>query len=433
MLNLAGFTKKSDLAHAHAIKALNERPARKQQLRWLAQLYALNGTFGERTRAAILAFKDDLPFQYEEHKSHAPTRAFLAKQASEYAEIGDLANYQMSRVPDSDNLVQVQVTSPSADEPENVEARENAIRYLQIQSLHMWATKVLDAGQIDDAAKYESMLALARQFDGNDLFQAASEDENLETRRSGVAGIAAVVLKYREGRAAAEIVWARDAIDRAWAAADIRSQFWSPQSINPWEPKIFVARGLGADISYGSAAEEASEQLLALVTHPLEMASLAALQETAKLWGQNPKLAWAAMMLAFELSRLHPPEESEGGRGPGSELHSRERVDEALDAAIDYYRNGSGWAALPTPPHAWVESEAARRRGSPSEDYDSDDMEDDRKGWVEPPIHWYSQYAAKVLQNLPLERILASDVKERFSALWPSSCNGRMPRMRRPG
>jgi hypothetical protein len=34
----------------------------------------LNGTFGERTRAAIVAVKGDLPFQYEEQKSHEPTR-----------------------------------------------------------------------------------------------------------------------------------------------------------------------------------------------------------------------------------------------------------------------------------------------------------------------------------------------------------------------
>jgi hypothetical protein len=429
LLNLAGFTKKSDIPHARAIKALNERPARKQQLRRLAQLYVLNGAFGERTRAAILAFKDDLPFQYEEQKSHAPTRGWLTKQASEYAELADLANYQISRVPDSDNLVQIQVASPSAEEPENVEARENAIRYLQIQSLHMWATKVLDNGQIDDAAKYESMLALARRFDSADLFLASSGDENLETRRSGIAGVAAVVLKYREGHDDAAIAWAREAIDRASAATDIRSQFWSAQSVNPWEPKIFAARGLGADISHGTAAADAPEKLLALVTHPLELASLAALQETAKLWDQNPKLAWTAMVLAFELSKLHPPEESEGGRGPGSELHSRERVEEALHTAIDYYRNGDGWAALPTPPPAWVESEAARGRGSPSEDYDSDDMEDDRKGWVEPPIHWYSQYAGKVLQNLPLDRILASDAKESFLAffaellLWTNNKN----------
>jgi hypothetical protein len=418
VLNLAGFTKKSDAPHAQAVKALNERPARKQQLRWLAQLYVLNGELGERTRAAILSFKDDLPFQYEEQRAHAPSREWMTKQALEYAELADLANYMVRKVPDSDNLVEIQVAGPSANEPENVEARQNAIRYLQIRNLHIWSTKVLDGGWIDDPAKYASSLALARRFDGADLFLETGGDENLETRRSGIAGVAAVVLKYREGREPSELAWARNAIDRAWAATDIRSRFWSPQSINPWEPKIFVARGLGADISHGTAAADAPKMLLALVTHPLEMASLAAVQETAKLWDQNPKLAWAALVLAFELSKLHPPEESDGGRGPSSELHSRRRVDEALQTATDYYPNGEGWAALPTPPPAWVESEKARRRVSPSEDYDSDDMENSEKGWVEPPIHWYSQYAAKVLQNLPLERMLASDAKEPLLAFF---------------
>jgi hypothetical protein len=417
ILNLAGFTRKSDIPHGQAVQALNARPARKQQLRWLAQIYVLNGEFGERTRAAILSFKDDLPFQYEEQKTHVPSRGRLAKQASEYAELADLANYQLRKVPDSDNLVEVQVASPSAEEPENVEARQNAIKFLQLQNLHIWASKVLDDGRIDDSAKYAGMLSLAMQFDSADLFLTTSGDEELETRRSAVAGVAAVVLKYREGRDAAAIEWARATVSRSGVATDIRSQFWSPQSLNPWEPKIFVARGLGADISYGTAAEDAPERLLALVAHPLEMASLAAVQETAKLWDRDPKLSWAALLLAFELSRLHPPEEP-GGRGAGNELHSEQRVKEALKAATDYYRNVDGWAKLPTPPPAWVESKDARRRNSPSEDYDSDDMGDDKKSWVEPRIRWYSQYAAKLLQDLPLERIIASDAKEPFLAFF---------------
>ena len=414
IMNLAGFTKNSDLPHAQSLEALNARPARKQQLRWLVQLYVLNGEFGERTRAAITSFKDDLPFQYEEQKGHAPSRERLTKQAAEYGELADLTNYQIRRVPDSDNLVEIQVASPSAEEPENVKARQNAVKYLQLQNLHIWSSKVLDDGRIDDRVKYDNALSLARQFDSTDLFLDTSVDEEVELRRSAVSGAAAVVLKYREGRDDATIAWARDAVDRAWGATDIRSQFWSPQSIIPWEPKIFVARGLGADIRHGIAAEDTLERLLALVAHALEIASLAALQEAAKLWDVDTKLAWAAMLLAFDLCRLHPHENPES-YGPGNALHSTQRVEEALEAAINYYRSDDGWAILPTPPPAWVESEAARqRRSSPSEDYDLDDMEDARKDWVEPRIHWYSQYAAKVLQNLPLEQILASDAKEVF-------------------
>ncbi len=263
MMNLAGFTRKSDIPHGQAVQALNAKPVRKHQLRWLAQLYVLNSDFGEKTRAAILLFEDDLPFQYEEQKTHAPSRERLTKQASEYAELADLKNYQVRKVPNSDNLVEVQVASPSAEEPENVEARQNAIKFLQLQNLHIWASKVLDDGRIDDSTKYDAALSLAMQFDSADLFVTTSGDEELETRRSAVAGVAAVVLKYREDRDAAAIEWARDAVRRAGSAIDIRSQFWSPQSINPWEPKIFVARGLGADISHGTAAGDATERLLA--------------------------------------------------------------------------------------------------------------------------------------------------------------------------
>lgn len=76
----------------------------------------LNGEFRERARAAIIRFKDELPFQYEEHRNHEPSREHLTKQALEYAELADLDNYQVRKIPDSENLAEVQVVSPSAAE-----------------------------------------------------------------------------------------------------------------------------------------------------------------------------------------------------------------------------------------------------------------------------------------------------------------------------
>jgi hypothetical protein len=284
LANLGGFTKKSDLPHAKAVQSANARPARKQQLRSLVQVYVLNGEFRERARAAIIRFKDELPFQYEEHRNHEPSREHLTKQALEYAEFADLDNYQVRKIPDSENLVEVQVVSPSAAEPENVAARERATQYLQQQSVYVWASKVIDDGRIDDVTKVPTALELARKFDSSTLFVDSTGDQDLEIRRGAVSGVAAVVLAFRQPRTEAELSWARDILNRAGAAPDLRSGFWSPQAIIPWEPKLFVARGLGADLRHGTAGNDAALKLLALVAHPLELASLAALQEAVKLW-----------------------------------------------------------------------------------------------------------------------------------------------------
>jgi hypothetical protein len=169
VMNLGGFTKKSDVPHAQAVNTANARQSRKQQLRSLVQVFVLSGEFRDRTRAAILGFKDNLPFQYEEQRNHGPSREHLMKHALEYAELADLENYQVRKIPDSDNLVEVQVISPSAAEPENVAARERATQYLQQQNLYGWASKALDDGRIDDAAKFKAALELARSFDSSTL------------------------------------------------------------------------------------------------------------------------------------------------------------------------------------------------------------------------------------------------------------------------
>jgi hypothetical protein len=132
-----------------------------------------------------------------------------------------------------------------------------------------------------------------------------------------------------------------------------------------------------------------------------------------KVWAVEPKLSWSAMQLALELCRLVPRDKPEY-RGPGDTLHSEERTQEALDAAVRFYRDGSGWSELPVPPPAWTKSNEPRTRGYAGEDYDEDDLEEPAEDWVEPATHWYSQYAAKVLQLVPLEQIVRSEAKEPF-------------------
>jgi hypothetical protein len=414
VFNLAGFTKKTDLPHVEAIKASNARPARRQQLRWLVPPYVLSTEFGERTRAAIGAFKDNLPFQFEEQRNDPASRERLMQQAREYAELGDLANYRVRQLPDREGLVEITHVSPSALEPENVAKAERASLSLQQGNLWVFASKAFDNGRVDDAAKMQAAIELARKLDGDSLFTQSSGDEEQEMRRAGVAAIAATMLAFRDDRNDEELIWARGVLKRAIGAPEIRSQFWSSQSVIPWDPGIFAARGLGADLPLGTADEGAALELLSLVAHPLEMVSLAALEQTGTLWSFDAKLEWAALQLALTLCHIEPAGPLDQ-RGPNSPLHSPERARAALDAAVRYYRDGTGWPDLPLPPPAWVEVKDGGRRGRvDSGDFGDHDLADSDQSWGEPPTHWYSQYAGKVLHGIPFEEILGSEAKERL-------------------
>lgn len=407
---LMGF-KPGDDAHVAAIKTASARPVRQRTLRWFVPVYVFSQEFGERTKAAILSFKDDLPFQFEEHKKDQAAYDHLMKKALEYSELALKENYRARRSAENEGMIEIVHLSPSAAKPENVEKAERANLFLQQGNLWAWASNAFERGKIDDPEKIPGTIDLAKKLDNTSLFELGDDEENMGTRRGAVAATAAVVLHFREGRTSEELTWARDVLTRAVKMPESRDGFWSPQSIIPWHQAIFAARGLAADVRNDSAPPDAPIVLLSLVAHPLEIVALATLGEIATLWDKDAKLVWAALQLAFNLCRIEPLPEKESRRS-GDSIHSAERTRSVLLAAAEYYEQGTDWPALPLPPPAWIKVEKnAESVADPGFEFDQDDVEDKREAWTEPTTLWYSQYAAKILQRVPFEKILASNLR----------------------
>ena len=71
--------------HFEAVQAANAREVRRKQLSWLVPLFLFGSDqFAERTRAAILDFKNQLPFEYEEQRDVQAVCDHFTKQALEY-------------------------------------------------------------------------------------------------------------------------------------------------------------------------------------------------------------------------------------------------------------------------------------------------------------------------------------------------------------
>lgn len=418
-VSLIGF-KQGDEAHVAEIKKAAERRARRTTLRWLLPAYVFSQEFGERTKEVALAFKDNLPFQYEEHRNNPQAREYLLKQATENAEVALRENYTVQRSAEHEGLIEIAHVSPSASKPENVEKLERANRSLRQSGLWTWALRCFEAGAVGDAAKVTEAIVQAKELDTASLFESGDDQEELETRRGAVAGAAAVALRFREGRSDEELEWARDVIKRAFKAPEVPDETRVPQAIIPWHHGIFVAHGLASEMRRGTADTDAPAQLLVLVTHPLENVSLAALAEIVSLWEVDAKLVWAALHLSFDLCRIGPFSPA-ARRGPSEPIHPADRTLAALTAAAEYYEKGAGWLTLPLPPPAWIKRERTVPQsgdgqsddgGLPDIDFGPDDVQDARESWAEPKTHWYSQYAAKVLALVPFEKILLSDARE---------------------
>lgn len=411
--NLIGFTGRTDKPHIGAIQTANTRSVRKTQLSWMVPRFMFaTGPIQDQAREAILNFKNYLPYQYEEHRNVPETQKYLMAQALKYAELADPKNYQAYQTTEDSNQISIVHVSPSAATPESVARAEEASKRLKQTSLWTWASKSFEENTLSNTYTFEAAIALAMEADASDLFNHTNdenEEELMGMRRGAVASTAAIVLTFRDGRTQEDFKWARDVLWRAIRLPEKPDLMWSPRSVIPWHQAIFVARGLAAELRAGSAARGAALDLLVLIAHPLEVVSLAALEEACKLWSKDPKLTWAALILAFSLCQA-PTRQRDQSRQHGESLHSSSETQAKVDAALAYYESGCGWTTLPLPPPAWVKVESGKgRRGRQShEEYNAVDA---AGLWGEPNVYWHSNLAAEILKRIPFEEVLSSSAR----------------------
>jgi hypothetical protein len=414
--SLIGFKGRSDKPHVEAVRAADARPVRKTQLSWIVPRFVFaTGPIRDRAREAILNFKNDLPYQYEEHRNIPEAQEHLMAQALEYAELADPKNYQAYRTEEDSDQIEIIHVSPTAAKPENIARAEEASKRLRQTGLWTWASKSFEENTLSDTYSVEDAIALAREANASDLFEHSKDDkeELLGMRRGAVAATAAIVLNFREARTQEELEWARDVLGRAIRLPEKPDLMWSPVSIIPWHHAIYVARGLAADLREGTAAGSAARDLLGLIAHPLEIVSLAALDEACRLWPKDPKLTWAALILAFSLCHVSP-RPSNQLRQHSEALHSPSEVQQAIEVALAFYEKGSDWPSLPLPPPAWVKGEAGkgrRRRQIIYEEYDTEDAVVATEVWDEPDVSWHSKQAAEILQRIPFAEVLSSSAR----------------------
>ena len=306
--NLMGFMSSDDKFHVEAIQTANARPVRKTQLSWMVPRFVFaTEPLSKRAREAILNFRNDLPYQYEEDRDIPEIREHLSNQALKFAELVDPENYQAYRTEEDSDQIAIVHVSPSAAEPENVARAEEATGYLKQRSLWTWASKSFEEKILNETYTIKDAIVLARAAGASNLFEHSTnenEEEQLGMRRGAVAATAAMTLNFREECTQENLAWARDVLGRAIRLPEKFDLMHFPGSVIPWHQGIYVARGLAADLREGTAAYDTVHNLLGLIAHPLEVVSSATLKEACKLWPKDPKLTWAALLLAFSLCHV---------------------------------------------------------------------------------------------------------------------------------
>ena len=178
--NLIGFTKRTDRAHGQAVQKSNARPARRLEIRWLAQLFVINANEELRTRAqnAITAFPDALAFDLEEEKGDAEHVAKKRRTAEIWSEWGKLENYRATPAPDGSGTY-IQLESPQQTAPDVVAVAETGARMNDRLGLIHWAKERLEGKPEGTSITMDEAVSRARAIDGVDLFSEQHGDMNV--------------------------------------------------------------------------------------------------------------------------------------------------------------------------------------------------------------------------------------------------------------
>ena len=405
----------TDDRHLELIRRANQRSVRRKQLSGMVSMFMFGSELlGEQAQNAIIMFKDNLPFEYEEQRNDPQIQDALTQQAMEFAELVEQENYHVEKGSDQIAIVH---TSPSAAEPENVERQRSALSFIKRSSMCVWASESIKEKELRDSYTVEEAITLAKEADTNDLFSRLEEtqEEWLDIHRGAVAATAAVVLSFREGRTTEEKDWARDVLARAFSLIDELHLGWSLHIATSWHPLIYVAQGLASEFREGSVQQDTGHKLLALVVYPLKIVSSATVNEVFQLWNNSPRLTWTALNVALSLCHVsqRPFNQPLMYR---SALYTQSEVQTVLEAALAAYEAENNWMSLPLPSPPWTQIESGEGRPARLRNgrCTADDVVTPSETWKESDIIWDTERATTVLQHIPVENILSSSARREF-------------------
>jgi SpoVK/Ycf46/Vps4 family AAA+-type ATPase len=392
----------TDMAHRKAVEDAAALPARGLEIRALVTLFALTADKELRAacRSAIERFPQELGFEYEEEAADADHVAKLRRTAELWSEWGRTENYVAAPIPGRDDLVSIELRSPRHSDPEVLQAQQRHVQTSQEFELWLWVercfeTKSWAAGFTVDEAAARATAVASVVADGGSTFLPGND-----IAHGAIAGTAAAICCFTEDTS--HQAWTDQTLATYRDEVEPQAPDVFSKSLIPWHPKIFVARALAARIRTDHGQERYREDLYQLVVHPLEVVSLTAISGIASCWDRDPRFAWCGLNLGLRVAQYTRPEDyNPASRAQAEQAHRAK----ALADTLVQYRAGGDFPEWVRPLPAWTEVPPHRRRGRAVSDDDT---------WYRSDHIWIGDYAAEVLHQVPVAKVMASPARDRY-------------------
>ena len=395
--NLIGFTNPSD-QHAIAVRAENERPARRLDIRRLAGIFVLSGDDELRMIAqkAIVSFPEHLELSFKEEQANEPYVAELRRRAEIWSELGKIQNFSAHPAEDGSGVYIIH-ENPTASDPDVVELNKRSERMNKQVILLNWVHDSLERKTLSEKLALPVALEGAKRLDHPDLFvETHRETFERDNDQSAVAGVATIAILYGGILATEELEWASDVILRAALTPENQGEYFVAESVILHHPCLYSAHGLSGLVRRGLNERTSKEALIRLAGHPLDAVSVGAIAESLSLWDLDANFALIALNLGIRLSigSIEFP------------VERKERVAQVINDVVQEFRSDQISTSLHSLPDPWIF--APPYLGG----YSNSDLGKHEPIWRNPDVFLRWDFLPKILRYIPIA-IVMNDEKHR--------------------
>jgi hypothetical protein len=390
-----------------AVRTLNRKPHRKQDIRSLIPHFVVSGdaALTEAFTSSIRSFPDRLPLSFEEENQAPEYIAALRKKMVLFAEQADPQYFRAART--ADGNIQIWNEPPSLQKEEYKEQQQQQVQLNAYLGVALWANKSIELDKVEEKFSIDDALAKAQEWDSADLFDGDDDSLDQRHRAAAVVGAAAVAARHcsSEMWTGERAAWCLNVMERAGSGPDVMDDLNVRSAALLMDPAVFAAHGYAALLARGHQIERCQQALLNLAVDALQGVQEAVFISAKYYADAQPGFYWILLNLA-----LH---ECVAQSGEIPDFHSiawDEREAERKLALLERAEYHLAAHSVPEPPHipmSWIKADKPAR-----------------KAWKE--THGYARnetiflyhLAGKLLPTIHLKPILSDpDRRKQFLSL----------------
>jgi hypothetical protein len=391
-----------------AVRKLNQKPHRKQDIRSLVPYFVFSGDEAliEFFTSSVLAFPEHLPLSYEEEKESPEHIAALREKMRLFAEQADPQYFKAAPTADG-NHIKIWSEPPSQQTEAFKEQQQQHVQLNAYMGVALWADKSIELDKIDEKFSLEDALAKAQEWDSPDLFDLDTDSLEHRHRTAAVAGTAAVAARHcstemwTEERAA----WCLNVLERAGTAAGLMKELNVRSALLLMDPAVFAAHGYAALLARGQETDRCQQAILNLALDAVQGVQTAVFASAKYYADVRPDFYWVLLSLALKECVVRDGKIPDFHSVAWDEREAERKLALLEQAEADLA--GDSVPAFPHIPMPWIKAEKSARKAWK-----------DTKGYARNETVFLYHLADKLLPQLRLEPILSdSSRRSQFLSL----------------